>query len=263
MAIKDAGQRPGSQMQIPGSSPNRRSLVPRWLGVLLLLLALLLILAAVDGWLLVGQVQQQSYTIPASGIRNATVNLNLGAGTLHLGGNAATRNAVEAHFDYNTSDITWDESHIGGQLSLIVGQKSGSVFNPFNHKNDWTIRLGRQLPVDLAINSGAGTATLDLTQVDLRSLTVSAGAGSTSVDLRRAWTRDLNVSVHGGVGETTIDLPTAVGVRVHVHSGLGSTNVSGLTRQNGDYVNAQYGRSPVTLNVSVDQGVGSINLRAG
>jgi uncharacterized protein DUF2154 len=233
------------------------------LGTLLLILLLLLAVALAVVWQTTGTVHHQISTVSMSGVRHADVTLNLGAGSLHVSGAAATGNAVEAAFAYNTPGVNWDESRSGGTLALTVGQKSGSVFNPFTMKNDWTIRLSRHLPLSLRINSGAGEAVLDLRHVDLRSLDVNGGAGSIRIDLRRAWTTNVNVAVHGGVGETTIDVPTSVGVVARVHAGIGSMQVTGLVARNGDYVNEQYGRSPTTLSVSVDQGVGTVKLTTG
>lgn len=231
--------------------------------MVLLILLLLLAVALAVVWQTTGTVHHQTSSVSMSGLRHADVTLNLGAGSLHVSGTAATGKAVDATFAYNTPGVNWDETHSGGALALTVGQKSGSVFNPFTMKNDWTIRLSRYLPLSLRVNSGAGEAVLDLRHVDLRNLDVNGGAGSIRIDLRRAWTRNVNVTVHGGVGETTIAVPASVAVVAHVHAGIGSTQVTGLVAKNGEYVNEQYGRSPTTLSISVDQGVGTVKLTTG
>jgi hypothetical protein len=67
------------------------------------------------------------------------------------------------------------------------------------------------------------------------------------------------------VGQVTIVLPGRVGARVTVQHGLGAIiseiEAHGL-RQGGDnsYVNSAYGSSPVTVNVTIEQGVGTIVL---
>jgi hypothetical protein len=62
------------------------------------------------------------------------------------------------------------------------------------------------------------------------------------------------------VGELTVVLPRRVGVRVTARHGIGEIEADGL-RQDGDtYVNSAYGSTHGTVNVTVEQGVGTIVL---
>jgi len=88
------------------------------------------------------------------------------------------------------------------------------------------------------------------------------GVGEMTLDLRGPWTKDCKVTIDGGVGSGRIYLPTDIGVRVHVDGGLGSIHADGLVKSEGYYVNDAYGRAPVTLDVRIDAGIGSIELRA-
>jgi hypothetical protein len=45
-----------------------------------------------------------------------------------------------------------------------------------------------------------------------------------------------------------------------VHGGLGSVDVHGLTKEDERYVNAAYGKSPQTLRLTVEGGIGQIKL---
>jgi hypothetical protein len=51
-----------------------------------------------------------------------------------------------------------------------------------------------------------------------------------------------------------------VGVRVHASGGIGTVSTDGLTRDGDDYVNAVYGKTPTSINLTVSGGVGTIVL---
>src|SRR5205807_1652714 len=88
------------------------------------------------------------------------------------------------------------------------------------------------------------------------------GAGKVTVDLRGDWKKDLEATIEGGVGQATIRLPESVGVRVQATSGIGTIRASGLERRGDYYVNSAYGKSPVTLNLNINKGIGMIDLIA-
>jgi hypothetical protein len=83
------------------------------------------------------------------------------------------------------------------------------------------------------------------------------------VDLRGPRTTDLDADIEGGVGQGTIRLPQDVGVRVNAEGGIGSINTHGLRREGDEYVNDALGKSPATIHLRVEGGVGSIDLDAG
>ena len=86
------------------------------------------------------------------------------------------------------------------------------------------------------------------------------GAGEATVDLTGNWKSDVAAQIHGGVGRATLRLPRDVGVYVIAHGGLGAINASGFRKQGDAYVNDLYEKSPVTLNLEIEGGVGEINL---
>lgn len=137
--------------------------------------------------------------------------------------------------------------------------------------------------MEMEVDLGAGQSDLDLVGLDLRSLRMNTGAGQVdvnlggsletlrmetgageiSLDLANDWQQDMEAEIRGGVGSVTVILPSEVGARVAVQQGIGSVNASGLS-QNGDtYTNDAFGASEVTLDISVEGGIGEVNLRVG
>ncbi|HYA96899.1 MAG TPA: LiaF domain-containing protein, partial [Methylomirabilota bacterium] len=96
--------------------------------------------------------------------------------------------------------------------------------------------------------------------VPLTRLEVNMGAGQLDLDLTGPRKENMTVVIHGGVGQARIRLPKDVGVRADAHGGIGSIDVSGLRHDGGEYVNDAYGKSPVTIDLNVQGGVGQITL---
>ena len=86
------------------------------------------------------------------------------------------------------------------------------------------------------------------------------GAGQADVDLTGDRKVDLIADLQGGVGQVTIRLPRRVGVAVHASGGIGSVDAHGLRHDNGEYTNEAYGKTPATIRLTVQGGIGQISL---
>jgi hypothetical protein len=204
--------------------------------------------------------------------RSVDVHLRIGAGRLQVAGGART--LMDAYFRYNHDDWRPEVRYAvrAGHGLLTVRQPStnnvGTSTNiqyATNIQNDWNVRLNSHVPLNLSVEEGAGTSTLLLGSLSLTGLDVKLGAGETTLNLAGNWSHSFDATVHAGVGQVTIVLPGRVGARVTVQHGLGAVigeiEANGL-RQDGynSYVNSAYGSSPVTVNVTIEQGVGTIVL---
>jgi hypothetical protein len=150
--------------------------------------------------------------------------------------------------------------HVDNGLgTLTIDQQSGSQFVGHSD-NTWKLKLSESVPVELEIDVGAGRSDLDLAKIDLTRLQLNIGAGQANVDLTGERSKDLQAQIHGGVGEAVVRLPKSIGVVATVHGGLGSVEVHGLKEEDGEYVNAAYGKSPNTLRLTVEGGIGHIRL---
>jgi hypothetical protein len=222
------------------------------LGLIILGCAAALALVGCDD---MGDLTTDSKTVEAAGAEAVEMNVKMGAGELRVSGGAQALMEAERQppeVEYRVA---------GSKGFLSVGQhRHGGVFIG-SSRNEWDIRLNSQIPADLKINLGAGESTLDLAEVDLRSLTVDMGVGEMKLDLRGKHERNLDVSIDGGVGSGKIYLPREVGVRVRVDGGIGSVDAHEFNKNGHVYTNEAYGKSPVTIDISIDAGIGSIDLR--
>jgi hypothetical protein len=193
--------------------------------------------------------------------RSVDVHLRIGAGRLQVAGGART--LLDARFRYNHDnwrpEVRYAVRARHGRLT-VQQRSTDDVGDLANIQYDWNVRLNNRVPMRLRVEEGAGTSTLLLGSLSLTGLDVKLGVGKTTLNLAGNRSHSFNASIHGGVGELTVVLPRHVGVRVTAKHGIGEIDAHGL-RQDGDtYVNGAYGSSHVTVNVTIEQGVGTIVL---
>jgi len=188
----------------------------------------------------------------------------MSVGDLKVEGGAS--GLLNADFTYNVPlwkpEVHYDVNGSEGQLT-IQQPSGGGHSHGGNTRYEWDLRLSNKVPMQMSVDEGAGRANLNLAGLVLTQLTVNLGAGEATIGLDGPWKNDLTASIHGGVGKATLQLPQDVGVRVVAHGGLGAINASGFSKDGDAYVNAAYGKSPVSLRIEVEGGVGEINLELG
>jgi N-terminal domain of toast_rack, DUF2154 len=209
-----------------------------------------------------GELRTESRNVQLGGAKTAEVHLKMGAGKLTVDSGAT--DLMNAEFTYNVDRwkprVTYDVSGTNGRLTVEQPSSGG---HGGNTRYEWAVHLNRHVPMELNVDQGAGEANLNLVGLALSNLQMNIGAGETTINLDGPWKNDLTASVHGGVGRATIQLPRDVGVHVVAHGGLGAINASGFIKDGDAYTNAAYGKSPVTLRITVEGGVGEIDLQLG
>jgi len=191
--------------------------------------------------------------------KSARAKLEMGAGQLTINGGSA--NLLEADFNYSDS---YDEPRVEYSVAEGVGQLTVSQDSRSVHighsENDWSLHFTKDIPLELKIDMGAGQGNLHLRDVPLTRLDLNMGAGQVDVDLTGDRKTDLTADIEGGVGQANIRLPKNVGVIVHASGGIGSIDAHGLKHEDGTYTNDAYGKTPVTIRLKVEGGIGEIVL---
>ncbi|HYL64426.1 MAG TPA: toast rack family protein [Candidatus Methylomirabilis sp.] len=201
--------------------------------------------------------RQNAKTVHADVEMNAG-NLNLSGGSSHL---------LEADFDYRSSSSTprvdYSVSGTTGDLRISQDDSDSGIHTNFHTTSDnrWTLHFANDVPLDLKIEMGAGRGNLRFRDIDVTHFSLDIGAGQVDVDLTGDRKSDLNASIEGGVGEADIRLPKNIGVIVNASGGIGTIDAPGLHHDGDEYTNDAYGKSPVTIHLRVEGGVGRIGLR--
>src|SRR5882724_10094345 len=168
--------------------------------------------------------------------KSARAKLEMSAGQLTINGGSA--NLLEADFNYSDS---YDEPRVEYSVAEGVGQLNVSQDSRSVHighsENDWSLHFSKDIPLELKI-----------------------GAGQVDVDLTGDRKTDLTADIEGGVGQANIRLPKNVGVIVHASGGIGSIESHGLKHEGDTYTNDAYGKTPATIRLKVEGGIGQIVL---
>jgi hypothetical protein len=210
-----------------------------------------------------GGMQHTTRTVEAGGVKDVRASIEMPAGELTVSGGSAT--LLDARFDQpgNSGDpqVQYDHSSASGVLKISEGDSDTHVVFPSHGDRRWNLRFGQDVPLDLKIDMGAGQGNLNLRDVPLTKLELNIGAGQVNADLTGQRDQDLNADIEGGVGEADIRLPRNVGVMVEASGGIGSLDTDGLRKDGDRYVNAVYGKTPATIHLKVEGGIGHIILR--
>lgn len=209
-------------------------------------------------------MQHLSRSVDRQNAKTVHADVNMNAGELNISGGSS--HLLEADFDYRASSDAprVDYSVSGGNGELDVSQDdANSGIHGFHTTSDnrWTLHFANDVPLDLKIEMGAGRSNLRFQDIDVTHFSLDVGAGQTDVDLTGDRKANLDASIEGGVGEANIRLPKNVGVIVNASGGIGSIDGPGLHHDGDEYTNDAYGKTPVTIHLRVEGGVGHISLR--
>jgi hypothetical protein len=204
-------------------------------------------------------LQHQTRTVDRQGAKSVDVSLETGSGELNI--SSGTSHLLDADFHYNDSYDTprVDYNVADGIGHLSISQDQGGTHFGAKH-NQWDVRLSNDVPLELKIEMGAGRGQLRLRDMPVTRLEMKMGAGQADVDLTGDRKNDLIADLQGGVGQVTIRLPRRVGVVVHASGGIGSVGAHGLRHDNDEYTNEAYGKTPATIRLTVQGGIGQITL---
>ncbi len=198
-------------------------------------------------------------TVDLQGAKSARARLELSAGQLTVNGGA--NHLLDADFTYSNSfdDPRVDYSVANGVGQLTIQQDDRTAHFGRSH-NEWNLRFSKEIPLELRVDMGAGQGNLHLRDFPLTRLDLHIGAGQVDVDLTGDRKTDLTAEIQGGVGQANIRLPKNVGVMAQAHGGIGSISAHGLKHDGDSYTNEAYGKSPATIHLEVEGGIGEIVL---
>ncbi len=121
--------------------------------------------------------------------------------------------------------------------------------------NDTVMLKGRYPAIStLTLNLGQGDDTITLVgdMPDLNTLIMNVGAGNDNVNLDAPWNQDLSATIISESDSTRLKLPKDIGVMVQIIGKSVVVDAGGLAKQDNGYVNAAYGKSNVTLHITLN-----------
>ncbi len=231
-------------------------------GIVLKMLLMVLVVAAIfaceEG---VRERITKTETVDLGEAESVDVELKMGAGELNVEGGASAllEGTFVSRYERHIPEVTYGVFGKKGKLSIQEKKRRGLRFG--SGKNRWDIRLDNRVPMDMKIDLGAGETDLDLRGFQIQRLDIDMGVGAMTLDLSGERSRNLDVIIDGGIGHATIFLPEDIGVRAEIDGGIGSVSARHFNKSRKVYTNQAYGKSAVTVDLSVDAGIGSIDLK--
>jgi hypothetical protein len=198
-------------------------------------------------------------TVDRQNAKSVSASVEAGAGEVIVGGGSSHLLDADFTFGDSYSNPQVDYKVDSGVGHLTISQSGEST--PFiGSHNEWNLHFSNDVPLQLTVEMGAGEGHFRLRDVPVTTLKLEMGAGRVDVDLTGDRTQDLDADIEGGVGQATIHLPKSVGVIVHASGGIGAIRAHGLKHDGEEYTNDAYGKTPATIRVKVEGGVGEISL---
>jgi hypothetical protein len=159
--------------------------------------------------------------------------------------------------------VEQDYAVADGAGTLTLEQVTLPLLAPFvaaqRASANWTVLLTPGLPLALDVRTGAGFTSLELSALDLDSLSLRAGLGQTVVTFPEGAAA---ASVSTGVGDTTLYLPDALAARITVQSGLANVSVPPrFGRTDNVYTTPGFDPEHEFLELEVRAGVGRVTIR--
>jgi hypothetical protein len=212
-----------------------------------------------------GGQHELSYSAPLLGAEAAELQLDAGAGEVHItGGDDLVK--VEASSPWGTPTASVDRSGSTPVVKVAMSQGSNSVYVPGNATARMDLAVSRQVDWDVFINSGAVSLDADLSDVPVASLELKTGVSDSTIklgapDLSGTGPGAKPARVKSGVSSVTLAFPADAAVRVRFQTGLSGNNVPSDYRKNGDsWESPSFSGSGTYWDVTVESGVGSSKI---
>jgi hypothetical protein len=161
-----------------------------------------------------------SLSIPLEGATQGNVRLQHGAGRIEVGAGANSGELLSGSFD----DVVHETRRDGEVLEARLRSDLDFGWRWPGDRTDWVVRLTREVPLRLEVNTGASEARLDLTEVRVTELNLKVGASSVNVTLP-ANAGMTKVSISAGAASVDVRIPEGVAARIRGRAGAGAISV--------------------------------------
>lgn len=242
----------------------------RWpaLGALLGIAAVALVIGLMligpsQGWSDDLEVKTERFSEPLGEATSASVRLNLSSGPTEITALSDSSDLIDAELNY-TGEIDFQVSGDRDKTVTLEERDPGTLFFFDWFEDDeelrWDIGLSPQVPLDLDVDGGSGSAELDLQGLQLTRLVLDVGSGT--VDGRLPDTDgSYDARVDGGSGTCRLDVAGGADVGLEIDVGSGSIDLT--TGADVDLsVRVEGGSGTLTIDVPEDAAV-RLEVREG
>jgi hypothetical protein len=223
-------------------------------------------------WFLIGtshgasDLVMEEGSIDLQNASRASVVVKHGAGMLEIGGIADSGKLVSGTFA-NGLDARVKKD--GDALNVVMQPDRPpfpEVIFPWNWMGGkgfhWDCGFTPDIPLNLTFEIGAVDAHLDLSALQVKDLILKTGASSSNLKLP-AQAGQTYLKVEAGAASVVIEVPEGVAARVETSAGLASISVdqNRFPKLNGNYQSDDYESANNKVDIRIETGLGSIEIR--
>lgn len=193
-------------------------------------------------------------------VTEADIDIKAGAGNININ-SSSQKQIVTAQLDSSLSSVGQTNS-LSNNIQLIgLTMRSNKDLSFNNINNNWDISLTRELPISVALDTGASNVNIDLSKVKLNDLSIKSGASSLNVKLGDL-TDNVLVNTDAGASSIKLMLPKNSGVNLKIDGGLNSKQLADLTEVgDNNYQSPGYDTAPKRINITSKVGVSSLTIQ--
>jgi hypothetical protein len=229
-----------------------------------------LLVIAAGAWLIwaalnrPSKIEMQEASIPLGDALRAHVSIHHGAGRLNIAPGAPPGQLANGRFSGGL-DCRADRAGELLDVRMRIPDQGSRWANPWSWSDgglDWNVHFSSDVPLELELETGAGTIEADLSTLRLGALHLKTGASSSKLILpdNAGYTR---VEVEGGAASVSLRVPPGVAARILSRGGASSTKVD-LTRFPGTgngYQSTDYETAANKVDIQANLGAGSVEVR--
>ncbi|MFW6029591.1 MAG: toast rack family protein [Halanaerobiales bacterium] len=159
-------------------------------------------------------------------INQLEVKVDFAAGRLSFSRVEDLTNLFESHLQYNQGRPNFDY-HIEdkyGYLSIEEKEKNQRWLN-ISGRNEWSLKLNPNIPLEITVNSGAGDFNFDLEDLIITNISLNSGAGNVMLRLGEITE---TVKINSAAGNIDIYLPENKAVKIRALGVIRQNNFTDL-----------------------------------
>ncbi|MCY6960699.1 toast rack family protein [Clostridium brassicae] len=203
----------------------------------------------------------ESEIVELNGAKQTKVDINMSNGELFI--RSGEKKFMSGEFLYKLPEwkpnIEYEVSNKEGKLKIY--EPSSHNTNAKDNKYKWDLAFNKDLPIDMNIEGGTVEGHIDLSKLNLNKLFMATGVSDMDIDLSGDYKQNVKAKIEGGVGRLKIYLPKNIGVKVNAGKGVGKIKADGLKKDQDEYVNESYGKTSNNIELSIQVGVGEVELK--
>lgn len=212
-----------------------------------------------------GPFQTNHVTQEIGNAQRGIIDLEHGAGRLEVSAlPLESAQLLEGDLAYSENSALERRAESRGDGTYVrLGARNSYNGFPFGNsfRQDWTVRLSPNVPLDVRVHSGASAVSMDLSQLKVTNLNVDSGASGVDITLPSN-AGQTQAFVKAGVAGVHVRIPEGVSARIRIQNGLsGSTVDTARFPKNGNYYQSpDYESATNKVDLRLETGVSGVTI---